>query len=134
MFLIFDENLNIIILKSYINNTCSFINHTLYIIKSRSKNDVSHYVESAYDYSKKACSNLDDFPINTGYSRDHRNYGVNNEHYVNMMYKNNNTKWIECMFDSLHQYLIALDTDKNDVNTLTSITSCCLKIFDKIIF
>ncbi|MBE6784218.1 MAG: hypothetical protein E7536_09460 [Ruminococcaceae bacterium] len=132
----FDDNDSKQILKSYVNNTCSYINHILFLIARKNKLDldeINKFIDNAYKYSKDACSDLANTPIKTGYARDHRNYGVNNEHYVEKEYCQNKEAWISGMFNSLNQYIIAHSIDPKDVSTLTSITSCSLKIFDRII-
>lgn len=117
------------IVKSYIYNVCGYINHLLLL---QTKNP--EHGRLAAEYSKKACSDSNDNFIETYYSRYHRNYGVNIENNPDtIILQKDNVEWFKCMNNALLQYKYALKYDKKDIKTLTSITSCILKIFDKFI-
>ena len=125
------------VVRTYINNVQGYICYLLYGIinkigskKEKEKNPDN--IKNALHHSKTACSKSNDSPCETKYARDHRNYGVNIEN----MAKINNLKdynWYEEMVKAFEQYEIALKYDKKDINTLTCIASCILKIFDEVI-
>lgn len=125
------------LVKTYINNVQSYICNLLYhIIKevgSKEEKETNHRnIEKALEHSMNACTTLSGTPYETKYARDHRNYGVNIESALSLG-NTNDVEWFEEMLKALNQYKKALKFDKNDINTLTSIASCILKIYDRII-
>lgn len=115
------------VVKTYVNNVRGFINYLLFMLTNN-----KDYAEQSYLLCKRACENFYGEFYETNYSRDHRNYGVSIEKKLEVD-KIKGKNWYECMLQALYQYQTALKFDKNDVKTLTSISSCALKIFDKMI-
>lgn len=120
-----DETVNI-----YINNVQSYIVQLLCLLDDN-KDNKKKYAEKAYSFSKSACSVDGEF-IETGYARDHRNYGVNIEQYIKYYYEKNSKGYIEHLLEAYNQYQIAYKFDEKDVKTLTCLSSIVLKIFDAI--
>ena len=82
---------------------------------------------------KNACLDKDGNNLNTGYVRDYRNYGVNIENYIKYYIKGHTSEYIMKLFEAYNQYLMAYKLDSKDIKTLTCLSSCILKIFDRII-
>ena len=115
------------VVKTYVNNVRGFINYLLFVLTNNKEN-----AKQAYIFCKKACEDSFDEFYETKYSRDHRNYGVSIENKLRID-NNSGSEWYDGMLQALFQYDTALKFDKNDIKTLTSISSCILKIFDEII-
>lgn len=136
-----DNYLNVIIkykiddqtTKIYINNVLGYIYQLFYnICDDKDVQKKKENAKKAFEYSKKACFDENGNDLNTGYVRDYRNYGVNIENYIKY-YEKDNDEYIIKLFDAYNQYLIAYRLNKNDIKTLTCLSSCILKIFDRII-
>ena len=123
-----DKTVNI-----YINNVLGYIYQLFHnMCNNRNIDEKKEFAKKGYDYSKNACLDKDGNNLNTGYVRDYRNYGVNIENYIKY-YEKDNDEYIIKLFDAYNQYLIAYRLKKNDIKTLTCLSSCILKIFDRII-
>lgn len=136
-----DNYLNVIIkykiddqtAKIYINNVLGYIYQLFYnICDDKNVQEKKENAKKAFEYSKKACFDENGNDLNTGYVRDYRNYGVNIENYIKY-YEKDNDEYIMNLFNAYNQYLTAYRLKKNDIKTLTCLSSCILKIFDRII-
>lgn len=118
------------LVQTYVNNVQGYIYQLLQGM-CENIDERKEYVKLAYDYSKKACIDENGKIIINGYPRSYRNYGVNIENYLK--YYDKEYPFIEGMFEAYEQYKLAYEIDKKDIKTLTSLSSCILKIFDHII-
>lgn len=118
------------LVKTYVNNVQGYIYQLLQGM-SVNTDERKEYVKLAYDYSKNACIDGNGKTIINGYPRSYRNYGVNIENYLK--YYDEEYPFVEGMLEAYEQYKLAYEIDKKDIKTLTSLSSCILKIFDHII-
>lgn len=118
------------LVQTYVNNVQGYIYQLLQGM-SENIDERKEYVKLAYDYSKNACIDENGKTIKNEYPRSYRNYGVNIENYLK--YYDERYPFIEGMFEAYEQYKLAYEIDKMDIKTLTSLSSCVLKIFDYII-
>ena len=124
-----DKTVNI-----YINNVLGYIYQLFHnMCNNRNIDEKKEFAKKAYDYSKNACLDKDGNNLNTGYVRDYRNYGVNIENYIKYYIKGHTSDYIMKLFEAYNQYLMAYKLDSKDIKTLTCLSSCILKIFDRII-
>lgn len=122
--------------QSYLHNVQGYIYFVLQTIESskpkgeRDEQRIKQHIQAAYKHSMIACKNITDAEPLTKYARIYRNYGVNIEHYGKL--NNGCNTPLGSLVQAYEQYMKAFQIDSKDIKTLISISSCILKIFDKI--
>lgn len=114
----------------YLNNVQGYIYQLLQSM-TKDNQEKQEFIELAYKFSRDACIDKNDHEIKHGYSRSYRNFGVNIENYIKL--NSTGDMYIKGLFQAYQQYLLAYKYNKYDIKTLTSLSSCILKIFDYII-
>lgn len=132
--IITDYKINDKTVNIYVNNVLGYIYQLFHTMCSdQNLDEKKEIAKKAYEYSQNACFDKKGNNLYTGYVRDYRNYGVNIENYIKYYVKGNSNEYIKKLFDAYNQYLMAYQLDSKDIKTLTCLSSCILKIFDRII-